>query len=491
MMPAGLFDPQDLEHQVLFRLTTYDPAAITDDLIRATIEEQLAIITERLASVTESLEYLFRGLSGRSRDLNIHRRLELKSVDGAFIAYGEGCSFEVECKKITDEHLIELFTQKLHYIHSARSRGDAFGLYFKGDEIPWGIQTVEPSTITKQYKRDALLAHGIDPYKAVEVTRLYLLPGSPKNAISILDGYVSKYYKNLGFEAMYTTTMPTYAKTKGATTAGGMKEVLLVKELSHRFRPIEANGIIRYQHTVESVAGDVGIVETHPAFPTLYTVETFMRLNRNREIKPLEVLKSKTIFINKSSRSESIIKEARFNIAKLDDLLNSLNSIAVYKETLYLRDQFWGLGRQPKLRLRKSYVAEQQLFEVSRKYRLSTKNHIRTEVKEQLYRGDNGELAEQAILAQGKYRPENSYEKVRMMYLLGGVVLRVDIYPFGVYLEIEGSQKAIEATAARLGLDASRAITKTADETYLDWIRRNKLTEAWHVRFGLEESVDV
>ncbi len=30
LLPSGLYDPQDLEHQVLFRLTTFDPKEITD-----------------------------------------------------------------------------------------------------------------------------------------------------------------------------------------------------------------------------------------------------------------------------------------------------------------------------------------------------------------------------------------------------------------------------------------------------------------------------
>jgi adenylate cyclase class IV len=486
-MPSGLFDPQDLEHQVLFRLTTYDPTTITDALIEEVIAEQLTIITKRLEPIQDSLPYLFRGLTGQARDLNRNRRLELKNINGSLVAIGEGCSFEVEFRKIDDRELIELFTEKLHYIHAGRHKGDAFGFFFKGDAIPWGIETIEPSIITKKYKRDALLAHGIDPHKAVEITRLYLLPGSPRNAISILDGLVSKHYKNLGIEAMYTTTMPTYAKTKGATTAGGMKDVLLVKELSHHFKRTDINGKSQYVHAVNVGLSDATVMTTHPAFPTLYTVETFMRLNKNREIQPLDVLKSKTIYINKSSRNETLSKEAKFKIEAVDACLEMLNEVAKFKETIYLHDQFWGSGRKPKLRLRKIYKAGSLTIDVSCKYRISAKNHIRTEVHEKIYEGKNMRAAEQVIEERGDYRRENSYEKMRTIYTLNEVALRLDVYPFGVYLEIEGSKVAIEEVAKLLHLNQENSITATADETYLEWTAHQKFPELWNIRFGLEK----
>lgn len=69
-LPSGLFDPQDLEHQTLFRLTTYDPNDITDETIDEVIREQHAIIENRLSSVSDR-EYLFRGFNHRSKDLRI------------------------------------------------------------------------------------------------------------------------------------------------------------------------------------------------------------------------------------------------------------------------------------------------------------------------------------------------------------------------------------------------------------------------------------
>ena len=66
-----LYDPQDLEHQTLFRLTTFDPKDITDEVIQFIIEEQLKLIENRVEKSNFDLEYLFRGLKGKYHDLNV------------------------------------------------------------------------------------------------------------------------------------------------------------------------------------------------------------------------------------------------------------------------------------------------------------------------------------------------------------------------------------------------------------------------------------
>ena len=42
-LPKGLYDPQDLEHQVLFRLTTFEPKEITDELIELRPNGQISL----------------------------------------------------------------------------------------------------------------------------------------------------------------------------------------------------------------------------------------------------------------------------------------------------------------------------------------------------------------------------------------------------------------------------------------------------------------
>lgn len=52
MLPRGLYDPQDLEHQVLFRLTTFSPENIDEEIIQEVIQEQYLIICKRLSSIS-------------------------------------------------------------------------------------------------------------------------------------------------------------------------------------------------------------------------------------------------------------------------------------------------------------------------------------------------------------------------------------------------------------------------------------------------------
>lgn len=486
LMPSGLFDPQDLEHQVLFRLTTYRPQTIDDSVIQAVINEQLTIINKRLEPHRDILPYLLRGLGGISRDLNVDNRLELKLIDEKLVALGDGIQIEVEFKKIDDPELVQLFTEKLHYIHSKRSRGDAFGFYFKGDRYPWGIETIEPSILAKRYKKDALLAHGIDPNKAVEITRLYLLPGSPKNAISIIDSLISKYYKKRGVEAMFTTTMPTYAKTRGATTAGGMKNVLLIKEQRHKFIGQDIEGKVRLVHAVGGI--EKPIKYTHKEFPTLYTVETFMRLKPSKDIKELAVLKNKVILIDNNARNDDndTIKEAKFKVKSVADIIDKLDSISAYVATQYLHDHFWGSENGPKIRLRGVFSNGLMQYHVSQKYKISEKNHIRTEITNNIYIGNSMPEAIKSISKLGSYAPENSYEKVRIIYKADRTDLRLDICPFGTFLEIQDEQDAIWEICKKLGLKKEDSTTKIADDIYVEWAKSKNLEELWHVNFGLD-----
>lgn len=487
-MPRGLFDPQDLEHQVLFRLTTFAPDDITDEVIDETIREQLSIIEHRLSDVPDR-EYLYRGFNPRSKDLNIDERLELKNDGGKLYATGYGRTIDVEFKKITDDSIIKLFTEKLHYIHSGRHKGEAFGFYFAGDDIPWGVETVEPSLGVKKYKRDALLAHGIDPNKAVEITRLYLLPGSPKNAISILDGLVSRYYKDKGMEAMYTTTMPMYAKTRGATTAGGMKDVLLVKEQSHKFHKATIDGRNVYVHNVSSPQKSNQTLYTHSKFPTLLTVETFMRLNKNHALKPLDILKKKVIYINPSHRRSEKHSEMRFTIKNLSRLFEQLQELGGnYIDTAYIADTFWGYKSLNKLRLRQIVQGGEIVYESSCKYRVSKESHIRTLVNDLMYIGDDYGNAVSAIkVADNRYEPENSLEKTRTAYRLNDTLLFIDIYPFGAFIKITGENDSVCAVARLLHFDQSEDIDIHADGLYLKWAKAHKLEELWHIKFGLHK----
>ncbi len=306
--PKGLYDPQDLEHQVLFRLTTYDPNTITERLIEESVEEQYCLMKARLKETNADLEYLFRGLSGRYVDLNCYSRLELTRDCGKIVAKGNGHSLPVEFRVIDDKSIVKLFTEGLHYIHQERDNGLAFGFFFEDDKMPWAVETTESSTLIKQYKREALLAHGIHPDKAIELTRFYTLPGSPRNAISVIDSEVSGYFRPLEIEALITTVMPAYAKTKGSTIAGGINRVLLIKNLKHYFIPTMIERRLCYENATRSEVkeykedGGHGVLESHPNFPLLPAVEVYTPINKF-SFEPREELKTKTIHVQDRDRN--------------------------------------------------------------------------------------------------------------------------------------------------------------------------------------------
>lgn len=490
--PQGLYDPQNLEHQVLFRLTTFDPKAIDEEIIKMVVEEQYLIIKSTLERLNFDLEYAFRGLSGKYKDLNIKERLILyKEKNNKLLALNENRSFEVEFKEIDDEIIINLFTQEFHYIHNLRDRGQAFGLFFKGDKIPFAIETTEPSILTKEYKREALLAHGIDPNKAIELTRLYCLPGSPKNSISLMDGLISKYYQEKGIEALFTTTMPMYAKSKATTISGGINKVLLVKDLRHTFIEGRIKDKTVYRHVIKLTEDLKGskIITTHPNFPKMLVVEVYKILNKPT-LEELDILKekNKVIDIPLERRDPKKEIEIKFRINYLDELLAKLNKNSCFVKTLYIRDIIYGTGVGPdekKFRLRIEDSMGNINYEVVSKYKIQERDKFVASIEEVFYKGDDKEDAISAIKKFGNYNEENSYEKIRLTYEKNDLELDVDIYPYGVVLEIEGDIEASKEFINKLGLNLSEATNENADELFVKWAQKWKLPEFWETRFGL------
>jgi hypothetical protein len=300
-----LFDPQDLEHQALFYLTTYDPGTITQEVIVRAVDQQYLIVRERLLkfATKEELEYLFRGLRLFYPDLNMRYRLRLKWDKGRLFAVGEGRRFEVEFERVDDARKIELFTGVFHYIHQTRTNGDVFAFYFKGDRYPWALETTESSVFSRQYKRDALLAHGIHPDKAIELTRYYTLPGSPANSISVIDSLVAKFYKERGVQALFTRTMPAYSKTKSTTIAGGLNQPLCLSGLKHSFVKREIDGKECWEAVtkrwLDGQSGQYEVKETHEKFTLLPALDVYMLISRRSfEALPSVQEKEKVIWFD-------------------------------------------------------------------------------------------------------------------------------------------------------------------------------------------------
>ncbi len=485
----GIYDPQDLEHQALFRLTTFDPKVINDELIQFVVQEQYEVVKDRLNKLDYDTEYLFRGLTGKYHDLNVNDRLELRWENEQLIAKNDRRSFNVEFRTVHDENIVSLFSNELHYIHQDRPKGETFGFYFVGDTIPWAIETTEPSAIAKQYKRDALLANGIDPNKAIELTRFYTLPGAPVNAISLMDGLVARHYKQKGIEALYTTTMPMYSKTKGTTIAGGVNKPLLVKDLRHKFIPEKIDGRIFYRHvtTIPEDHKEIEVIKTHPNFPTMLVVEVFRTLN-DPGLKPIPILedKSKVIYVIQRDGAK-LEEEVKLAVQDIPAVLAKIRSVAKYVRTEYVRDVIYGTkDEKKKIRLRIQDNFEFRLVDATYKYRVAVEDGVKKEIEETLYKGNSCEDALKFIASQGDFVEENSYEKIRTVFISPhGTEITLDIYPYGAWVEIEGETRKIHDVAKQLGFTQKDYIDTGADDLYLAWIKKYNLSEMWDVRFGL------
>lgn len=502
-LPQGLHDPQDLEHQTLFRLTTFDPKNITDQVVKDVIDEQRLIIEDRLKNPKFDLEYLFRGLTAKSNDLNIGRRLQMTRNDnGQIFATSEnGIVLEVLFKKVEEEEIIKLFTNDLHYIHEGRTRGETFGLYFAYDKLPWAIETTESSVLAKEYKRKALLAHGIDPNKAMELTRLYTLPGSPRNAISILDGLIRDYYLSKDLEAIYTTVMPMYSKTKGATISGGMDKVLLVKDLRHKFVAVQIGEKTCYRQATTAFITNNQIDDylmSHKNFPLMLVVEVFSYLKKPT-IEPLPIIKDgkKVIYVPLADREDSSLHkkdievETKFLIDDISATLGKLANAACYKGCEYIRDTIYNLD-DARLRLRVKNSFEKKEIEAMFKHRVGGSDSLKIEIEELVYKGDKLEEAMKKIKSLGKFVEYNSYEKIRLNYEISEPHSHVtlDIYPYGAWLEIEGNEIAIWKNAEKLDFKKEKSTGKNADELYEEWCRKNKVDILWDIRFGFPDIED-
>lgn len=288
---------------------------------------------------------------------------------------------------------------------------------------------------------------------------------------------------------MHTTTMPTYAKTKSATIAGGMKDVLLVKELHHTFRKSIINGKVCYVHDVNTKDNSLLTVKINPMFPTLLTVETFMRLNNDDNITALKILDNKTIYINDQKRDGIKSTETKFHISDIGRIISLLSSNGYYSGSLYIRDTFWGYKDKPKLRLRESFVHGKIEYDVSCKYRISREEYVRTTLTELLYKGPskNNAISEIKIMDES-YKPQNSYEKIRIKYEIDGINANIDIYPFGAFIKLKGKEQSIWSIAKLLGYDEKSAIIKHADDSYIEWTHNIGLKELWDIRFGLNSN---
>lgn len=104
-----------------------------------------------------------------------------------------------------------------------------------------------------------------------------------------------------------------------------------------------------------------------------------------------------------------------------------------------------------------------------------TVHHDRFKVRPEIETAcaDAGSLEE--ILRNIGLKPFFRYEKYRTDYGGEGVQLCLDELPFGLFIEIEGSEETIEPLAEKLGLDPATFMKRTYADLYGEYCREKGL----------------
>lgn len=179
-------------------------------------------------------------------------------------------------------------------------------------------------------------------------------------------------------------------------------------------------------------------------------------------------------------------QETKFSITDINKTIGSIRNVAKVIGTECIRDTIWGAKSSPKkIRMRVVDNLEYHAIEVIYKYKIASEGGIKTEVEEMIYRGSDMSDAVSSIKDQGDFKEENSYEKTRISFESTTTKITLDIYPYGVWMEIEGEIEEIWKTAKKLGFGKNDAVTDNADELYLSWAKSKKLPIQWDIRFGL------
>jgi len=181
-------------------------------------------------------------------------------------------------------------------------------------------------------------------------------------------------------------------------------------------------------------------------------------------------------------------KELKFFVKDISSALPVIRKISKFQGVEYLKDIIYGCKEnKKKIRLRLIDSFDKSSIEVTYKHRINSSDGVKTEIEEVLYEGTNKDKALSIIAQQGSFKKENSYEKIRIKYRKENVEISLDVYPYGVWIEIEGTAKDIWNTAHKLGYNKNDGVILNADELYLEWNKKMKLNELWHIKFGLPE----
>ena len=142
--------------------------------------------------------------------------------------------------------------------------------------------------------------------------------------------------------------------------------------------------------------------------------------------------------------------------------INISNKLGTHDKINYTKDEIYGNGID---KIRKRITLDKVEYQKT----IPMRGDVKTIIEKDL----NGIPSD--------YKLENSYDKVRITYFKD-CIITIDIYFFGVFLEIEGDN--IEKVAEELGFDLKDNIVENIDTLYCKWSKENRREELMHWGFG-------
>jgi predicted adenylyl cyclase CyaB len=127
------------------------------------------------------------------------------------------------------------------------------------------------------------------------------------------------------------------------------------------------------------------------------------------------------------------------------------------------------LDARLRLKLSRNLIDNSQSAELSYK-RLRTRGEVK--VEEEIETRVESYNETYSLLKKIGFYPVSSYERFRETYRYGDLTLTLDIFPLGIYLEIEGERKKITKIAQKLGFNLKNNLTESCDT--LDDMERKK-----------------
>jgi len=217
--------------------------------------------------------------------------------------------------------------------------------------------------------------------------------------------------------------------------------------------------------------------------------QNYLQVKRDKMAHPLSVKN------NKSTETENHELEIKFllNTKQAAALRNNILKIKnisyegrFYEKTMMFDNQEKTMDKDD-ARLRVRQISDPKdsknyTIEFSYKRRIKADGGIKKEEEiETSFKTDIDSFLQ--ILSKMGYQLVSSYERYRETYILNGVKITLDEFPFGYILEIEGDNSGIHQICKLLNLKMKKSYPLSCDDAYVDLCKKNHIKPKDHILF--------